>query len=111
MRLGPFPHAAERAAQRRSQVGHPRIHTRTDIELVPPAVQTDLMPGSATNPHDMPLSDSITEAVAKLTAQPTPDEVLVDRVLLLRHAEPGGRFNETFAMLNQLGQDGWHLNV
>ena len=73
------------------------------IELAPPAVQTDLMPGSATNPHAMPLDDFITEAMAKLTAQPTPDEVLVDRVLFLRNADASGKFKETFAMLNQLG--------
>jgi uncharacterized oxidoreductase len=73
------------------------------VELAPPAVQTDLMPESATNPHYMPLADFITEAVAKLTAQPTPEEVLVDRVLFLRNAESSGKFKETFAMLNQLG--------
>jgi uncharacterized oxidoreductase len=73
------------------------------IELAPPAVQTDLMPGSATNPNAMPLADFISEAMAKLTAQPTPDEVLVDRVLFLRNAESSGKFKETFAMLNQLG--------
>lgn len=73
------------------------------IELAPPAVQTDLMPGSATNPNAMPLDDFITEAMAKLTAQPTPDEVLVDRVLFLRNADSSGKFKETFAMLNQLG--------
>jgi uncharacterized oxidoreductase len=73
------------------------------IELAPPAVQTDLMPGSATNPHAMPLADFISEAMAKLTADPTPDEVLVDRVLFLRNAESSGTFKETFAMLNQLG--------
>ncbi|MGL4320839.1 MAG: SDR family oxidoreductase [Paracoccaceae bacterium] len=72
------------------------------VELAPPAVQTDLMPGSATNPHYMLLADFIAEAVAKLTAQPTPDEVLVDRVLFLRNAESSGKFKETFAMLNQL---------
>jgi uncharacterized oxidoreductase len=73
------------------------------IELAPPAVQTDLMPGSATNPRNMPLVDFIAEAMAKLTAQPTPDEVLVDRVLFLRNADSSGKFKETFAMLNQLG--------
>ena len=61
------------------------------------------MPGSATNPHYMTLADFTTEAVAKLTAQPTPDEVLVDRVLFLRNADASGKFAETFAMLNQFG--------
>jgi uncharacterized oxidoreductase len=75
----------------------------TVVDLAPPAVQTDLMPGAATNPHYMPLADFITESMAKLTAQPTPDEVLVDRVLFLRNAESSGKFKETFAMLNQLG--------
>ena len=61
------------------------------------------MTGSATNPHYMPLADFITETMVKLTAQPTPDEVLVDRVLFLRNADANGKFKETFAMLNQLG--------
>jgi uncharacterized oxidoreductase len=73
------------------------------IELAPPAVQTDLMPGSATNPHYMALGDFITESMAQLTAQPTPEEVLVNRVLFLRQAESSGKFKETFVQLNQLG--------
>jgi uncharacterized oxidoreductase len=72
------------------------------IELAPPAVQTDLMPGSATNPNYMTLADFTAEAVAKLTADPTPDEVLVDRVLFLRNADRSGTFDQTFAMLNGL---------
>jgi uncharacterized oxidoreductase len=84
----------------RAQLRNSRVKV---IELAPPAVQTDLMPGSATNPHYMALADFTSEAVGLLTAQPTPDEVLVERVLFLRRADSSGQFAQTFAMLNQLG--------
>ncbi len=70
------------------------------IELVPPGVQTDLMPGQADNPHLMPLGDFMAEAMALLIAQPTPEEVCVERVGFLRRAEAEGRFAQTLAALN-----------
>jgi uncharacterized oxidoreductase len=35
-----------------------------------------------------------------LQSQPTPDEVLVERVKFLRNAEREGRFDQVFALLN-----------
>ena len=70
------------------------------IEIAPPAVATELMPGQSKNPRSMPLSDFISEAVAILAAQPTPAEVLVERVGFLRHAERDGRYDQVFEMLN-----------
>ena len=70
------------------------------LEIAPPGVQTDLMPGHAVNPQMMPLADFITETVERLQSQPTPDEVLVERVKFLRNAEREGRFDQVFAMLN-----------
>ena len=71
------------------------------IELAPPAVQTELMPGSATNPHAMPLAEYIAEVMALLKAEPGAPEVCVERVKFLRNAEASGRFDTTFETLNQ----------
>ncbi len=80
-----------------------RNTTTEVVEIAPPAVQTDLMPGSATNPHYMPLADFIAETMAILHQVPTPAEVCVERVMFLRRAEAEGRYDETLRMLNRLG--------
>lgn len=69
-------------------------------ELAPPAVQTDLMPGQATSAHAMPLAEFIDEVLGMLNADPIPDEILVQRVGFLRHAEAEGRHGQTFQTLN-----------
>jgi uncharacterized oxidoreductase len=70
------------------------------IEIAPPGVQTELMPGHATNPQMMPLEDYIAETMANFEKQPQPVENTVDRVNFLYKATEEGRFAETFAMLN-----------
>ncbi len=70
------------------------------LELAPPAVQTDLMPGQATSAHAMPLADYIAEVMALLAQDPTPAEVCVQRVGFLRRAEAEGKFDAVFTMLN-----------
>ncbi|MBK8695908.1 MAG: SDR family oxidoreductase [Deltaproteobacteria bacterium] len=70
------------------------------IELAPPAVQTDLMPGSATNPRAMPLKEYIDEVMGIFEASPGAEEVCVERVKFLRNAEAEGRFAQVFQMLN-----------
>lgn len=70
------------------------------IELVPPAVQTELMPTSATNPHAMPLAAYIDEVMSLITRDPNAPEVCVERVKFLRDAEREGRTAATFGMLN-----------
>jgi uncharacterized oxidoreductase len=62
------------------------------IELVPPAVQTDLMPGPATA-RAMTLDDYLNETMALLEAQPDASEILVDRVKLLRFSERDGEYD------------------
>lgn len=69
-------------------------------ELAPPAVQTDLMPGHATSPHAMPLGDFIDEVMVMLSADPVPEEILVERVGFLRRAEAEDRHAQTFQSLN-----------
>ena len=70
------------------------------IEIVPPGVQTDLMPGQADDPQMMPLEAYIAETMANFEAVPTPPENAVARVDFLRKAAEEGRFDQTFHMLN-----------
>ena len=70
------------------------------IEIAPPAVATDLMPGQATNPNSMPLDAYIAETMALLEANPAGPENTVERVRFLRDAEREGRYDSVFAMLN-----------
>jgi uncharacterized oxidoreductase len=70
------------------------------IELIPPGVQTDLMPGVATNPQMMPLAEYIAEVMSLLKSRPDPREICVQRVGFLRFAEAQGRFDATFDTLN-----------
>ena len=71
------------------------------VELAPPAVATDLMPGHAQNPNSMPLADYIAETMTLLEANPTPPEILVERVKMLRFAEVNGQYPMVFGRLNQ----------
>ena len=70
------------------------------IELAPPAVQTDLMPGQATAAHAMPLKAYIDEVMHLFEAHPEAEEVCVERVKWLRNAEAEGRFAEGSQTLN-----------
>ncbi len=70
------------------------------IELAPPAVQTGLTPGQESRPGYQPLDAFADEVMALFAQQPTPPEVLVERVGFLRRAEAEGRFDETLVQLN-----------
>lgn len=70
------------------------------IEIMPPAVATDLMPGHAQNPNSMPLDAYIAETMAILKAQPEGPENGVERVQFLRGAERRGEYDKVFALLN-----------
>ncbi|RYD60325.1 MAG: SDR family NAD(P)-dependent oxidoreductase, partial [Sphingomonadales bacterium] len=50
------------------------------IELAPPAVQTGLTPGQENRPGYQPLDEFASEVMALLGQQPTPREILVERV-------------------------------
>jgi len=70
------------------------------LELAPPAVATDLMPGHAENPNSMPLADYTAEVIGLIERQDTPrGEILVERVKPLRFAEAND-YAAVFAMLN-----------
>ncbi|RYY47571.1 MAG: SDR family NAD(P)-dependent oxidoreductase [Sphingomonadales bacterium] len=68
------------------------------IEIAPPAVATDLMPGHAENPQSMPLDAYIAETIAQIEAGAP--ENLVERVKFLRFAEARGDYAEVFKALN-----------
>lgn len=70
------------------------------IELAPPAVATDLMPTSRTNPNAMSLEDYIRESMALLKSDPDGQEICVERVKRLRNAEASGTYAQVFGQLN-----------
>lgn len=70
------------------------------IELAPPAVQTGLTPGQETRAGYRPLDEFADEVAALFARQPTPSEILVERVGFLRNAEAESRFDETMRQLN-----------
>ena len=68
------------------------------IELVPPHVQTDLMPGTDTS-NAMPLDDYLTETVALLEQEPDAEQILVERVKPLRFSELHGNRGDLMRLL------------
>lgn len=72
------------------------------IELAPPAVQTGLTPGQETRPGYLPLEPFVDEVMTLFASEPTPREILVERVGFQRFAEAEGRFDETLTTLNEM---------
>ena len=72
------------------------------IELAPPAVQTGLTPGQETRQGYQPLDEFADEVMTLFAQQPTPSEILVQRVHFLRDAEREGRFDAAFEQINRL---------
>ena len=72
------------------------------IELAPPAVQTELTPGQSTREGYMPLNDYIEEVMTLFSQQPTPKEILVEKVKFLRWAERDGHFDQAVEMLSKM---------
>jgi uncharacterized oxidoreductase len=81
----------------RAQLRETRVEV---IELAPPAVATELMPGHDADPRSMPLDAYISEVMKLLEANPDAHEILVERVKPLRFAERDGKHDEMFAMLS-----------
>jgi uncharacterized oxidoreductase len=71
------------------------------IELAPPAVQTGLTPGQENRPGYQPLDEFADEVMALFAQEPTPEEILVERVRFLRNAEAEGRYPQTVKQLNE----------
>lgn len=72
------------------------------IELVPPAVRTDLTPGQSTRENYMPLDDFADEVIGLFAVEPTPEEILVQNVLPLRNAAASGTVPQVLGMLASL---------
>ncbi|WP_459666593.1 SDR family oxidoreductase [Novosphingobium sp. 11B] len=72
------------------------------IELAPPAVQTDLTPGQSTREGYQPLGEFADEVMALFAQQPTPEEVLVERVKPLRFAEVQGTIAQVMAHMSAM---------
>lgn len=71
------------------------------LELVPPYVQTELLgPGQQTDPSAMPLNDFISETMHILKHSPEANEICVERVKPLRHAEASGNYGAFFKTFN-----------
>jgi len=70
------------------------------IELVPPAVQTDLMPGQRESEFAMGLDAFADEAMSLLESDPDAHEILVENVKFLRFPEVRGDYDQVVATLN-----------
>lgn len=70
------------------------------VELVPPSVRTDLLPGQAENEHAMPLGEFVAEVVDILETRPDAREIQVERVKFLRYGEVRGDYDQVVATLN-----------
>lgn len=69
------------------------------LELIPPYVATDLL-GGRLDPRAMPLDRYIAEVMSILQVQPTPPEICVENVKMLRYAAENGRYDAIFNGLN-----------
>jgi short-subunit dehydrogenase involved in D-alanine esterification of teichoic acids len=70
------------------------------VELEPPSVQTDLLPGQADNEHAMPLDEYVAEVMGIIETQPDVREIQVERVKFLRYGEARGDYDQVVATLN-----------
>lgn len=70
------------------------------VELEPPSVQTDLMPGQRDSDFAMPLDAFITEVVDLFESQPDATEIQVENVKFLRYGEARGDYDQVVATLN-----------
>ncbi|MGW6198625.1 SDR family oxidoreductase [Kribbella sp. NPDC055110] len=71
------------------------------IEVVPPAVQTTLM-NQEDDERAMPLDEYLDETMNLLQQHPDAEEILVDRVHFLRHAERENRYDQVIGVLNSV---------
>lgn len=74
------------------------------LELVPPAVQTDLM-GQNDDERAMPLPEYLAEVMTILRTRPDAQEILVENVKFLRFAEVNGSYDGVLAVLSGAAHD------
>lgn len=73
------------------------------LELVPPAVRTDLM-GQRDSEHAMPLEAFLDEVMDLLRSHPDAVEVCVEGVYFLRNAEAEGRHADVLKVMSGFGR-------
>ncbi|MEO9328977.1 SDR family oxidoreductase [Gordonia aurantiaca] len=71
------------------------------VELVPPAVRTDLMPGHRDNEFGMPLDEFVDEVVHLIETRPGSPEIQVERVKFLRYSESRGDYADVVRVLDK----------
>jgi uncharacterized oxidoreductase len=71
------------------------------LELIPPAVQTELLPGQSGSPHAMPLDAFMAETMLQFQQQPTPEEICGAWADSMRSVVNADRFREVFLSLNR----------
>ncbi|WP_086661939.1 SDR family oxidoreductase [Lentzea kentuckyensis] len=76
------------------------------VELEPPSVQTDLLPGQADNEHAMPLDEYVAEVMNIVETQPDVREIQVERVKFLRYGEARGDYDQVVAAINDTDPHG-----
>lgn len=76
------------------------------MELEPPSVATDLMPGQRESAFAMPLDEFVDEVMSLVEANPDAREIQVERVKFLRYGEVRGDYDEVVATLNELDPHG-----
>lgn len=72
------------------------------IEIIPPAVRTELTPGQSTRDGYLPLDAYIDQVMAQFETGAPPAEVSVPNTLFLRNAEIEGRFDQALAAVSGL---------
>lgn len=76
------------------------------VELEPPAVATDLLPGQRESDFAMPLEAFVDEVMQLIEAHPDAGEIQVENVRFLRYAEARGDYEQVVATLNQADPHG-----
>jgi uncharacterized oxidoreductase len=76
------------------------------VELVPPSVRTDLMPGQAESEFAMPLDAFVDEVMSFIESRPDAKEIQVENVKFLRYGEARGDYDTVVATVNQLDPHG-----
>jgi len=72
------------------------------IEIIPPAVRTELTPGQSDREDYLPLDTYIDQVMAQFETGAPPAEVSVPNTLFLRNAEIEGRFEETLQIVSAI---------
>ncbi|MGW6130868.1 SDR family oxidoreductase [Cellulomonas sp. NPDC055163] len=70
------------------------------VELEPPSVATDLLPGQRDSATAMPLDDFVAEVMELLETQPDATEIQVENVRFLRYGEARGDYDQVVATIN-----------